>query len=669
MLNSLLLSMIAIIILSGTLSFVSFFLWFRARQRFLLDWMIGWSLNCFHFLIVIADEYRPGSFLINSLSDCLSAFSIIFLLFGILKLIQLPVSKYYWLWFLPITNSIWSFYWNLLHLPRLANFPTIVTFGLIQIIIGIILLTKNSTRKYTSINVLGWSMLLWGLHKLGQPIIGYIPNWAPYGYLISSLFAFITTISMLLLIVEEAGRESNLSKERFTTLFKYINDFILFVGLGGRIIDANQAAINKYGYSKEELLEMNIFQLCRDYDRKLIEEQLVEAGQKGLPFETVHYCKNGTRFPVEIHVVEAVIGRDRVWMSIIHDITERRQAEAILRKLHYTDSLTGLANRRYFEENLKAFDNMDYLPISIVIGDLNGLKLINDVFGYKTGDDLLKEMSRLLLNSCGPEDLVIRWGGDEFLLLLPNSNAKATEHICQKINWQCQETAFVPIRPSIALGYAIKESASQNISEAIKIADERMYRNKLLKNNSSRNAIISSLQNTLFERSYETEQHAERLKTLAFEMGRKIGLASNQMDDLALLATLHDIGKLAIPEEILSKPGSLSPKEWTVMKKHPTIGHRIIKAIPDLAHIAEAILAHHERWDGSGYPLGLQQAEIPLISRILSIVDSYDAMTNKRVYHEAISPEKALKEITRCAGSQFDPDLVKVFLEINQTNI
>lgn len=656
--------MIAIIILSGTLTFVCLFLWFRVRRKYLLDWTIGWGLYCLHFILVIINEYSPQLFLLKIFSDILTSFSVFFLLFGILKLGEKPVLKYRWLWILPIINSIWSFYWNLIDNPRLANIPAAITFGLIQVAIGTILIKKQSTRKYASELVLGWSMLLWGLHKFDHPIIRYIPQLAPFGYLLGSLFAFIATVSMLLLMIEETGQERDLSAERLSTLLKYTHDIILFVGIDGRIIDANQTALEKYGYSKEELLRLNIFQLRRNDDRKLIEEQLKALDSKGISFETLHYCKNGSSFPVEIHSIGATIGRERIWMSIINDITERKQAEIIRRKLNFTDSLTGLPNRRYLEENLNTFDNTDYLPISVVIGDMNGLKLINDAFGHKTGDQLLKEMARLLLKSCSPEDLVIRWGGDEFLLFLPNTNAKAVERLCDKIKQQCQQTSLAPISPSIALGYAIKETISQEMSKVFKLAEDRMYRNKLLENDSSRKAIILSLQNTLFERSYETEQHAERLKTLTFEIGRKIGLAANQMDDLALLATLHDIGKLAIPEEILSKPGPLSPEEWSVMKKHPDVGHRIIQDIPDLAHIAEAILAHHERWDGSGYPNGLKGTEIPLIARILSIVDSYDAMTNKRVYQEAVSHEQALAEIAACAGSQFDPDLAKLFLEM-----
>ncbi|HEX2955026.1 MAG TPA: HD domain-containing phosphohydrolase [Bacillota bacterium] len=527
-------------------------------------------------------------------------------------------------------------------------------------------MTKNFAQKYTSIKTLGWSFLLWGLYKVDLPFFRHLPYSVLWGYEIGSLFAFITAVSMILLIDEQAGRERDVSTERFSTLFKYTKDLILFIGLDGRIIDANNAAVEKYGYPKDELLKMNIFQLCCDDDCQIVDEQIHKADQEGATFETVHERKGGFPFPVEINSVGATIGGERVLMNIIRDITERKHAESLRRKLNFTDSLTGLANRRYLEENLQAFDNSDYLPISVIIGDMNGLRLINDALGHKIGDDLLKEMARLLLNSCSPEDLVIRWGGDEFLLFLPNTNAKTAEHLCQKIKLKCLETPLVPMRPSIALGYAIKESASLNVMDVIKMADDRMYRNKLLESDSSRNAIISSLQNSLFERSYETEQHAERLKTLAFELGRKIGLASNQLDDLALLATLHDVGKLAIPEEILSKPGPLSPEEWVIMMKHPSIGHRIIKAIPDMAHIAKAILAHHERWDGTGYPQGLKQTEIPLISRIISIVDSYDAMTNKRIYQEAISPEQALAEIAKCAGSQFDPDLAKVFLVIFQ---
>ena len=389
LLKDLLLSMITIIILSGTLALVSLFLWVRVRQKYLLYWTIGWSFYFIHFIFAIADEYKPGYFLLNSFADALTAFSVIMFLFGILEVGKLSVSKYRWVWILPIINSIWSFYWNYFHNSQLGNIPTSITFGIIQILMGIFLLKIKPSQKYISNRLLGFSLLLWGLHKFDRPVIRYIPYLAPYGFLIGSIFAFATAVSMLLLMVEQTGQERDISAERFSTLFQHTNDIICFFQLDGQIIDANQAAIQKYGYSKDELLGMNLYQLRGGYDNKLIDEQIAEAGKNGITFETVHYHKDGTPIPVEVHSIGALIGGQQIYMSTIRDITERKQAEAALKKMSFTDSLTGLYNRRYLEETLKIIDCEDHLPISIVIGDMNGLKFINDAFGHKTGDDLL----------------------------------------------------------------------------------------------------------------------------------------------------------------------------------------------------------------------------------------------------------------------------------------
>ena len=300
----------------------------------------------------------------------------------------------------------------------------------------------------------------------------------------------------------------------------------------------------------------------------------------------------------------------------------------------------------------------------MIIGDVNGLKLVNDAFGHNVGDELLKGMADLIAASCRKDDILVRWGGDEFLLLLAQTDYQNAEAVCRRIQSKCREGKVQHLQPSIALGYAVMEQEDQNIQDLFRIADERMYRNKLLESRSARNSIIVSLQQTLYEKSTETEQHAERLKNLALAIGDRIGMPQNQRDDLVLLAKLHDIGKIAIPEEILNKPGRLTDTEWDTMKKHPDIGYRIIQSVPDLAHVAEAVLAHHERWDGGGYPRGLKQTEIPLISRIIAIVDSFDAMTHQRVYQDGVNREAALAEIARCAGSQFDPGLAALFLKI-----
>jgi HD-GYP domain-containing protein (c-di-GMP phosphodiesterase class II) len=174
---------------------------------------------------------------------------------------------------------------------------------------------------------------------------------------------------------------------------------------------------------------------------------------------------------------------------------------------------------------------------------------------------------------------------------------------------------------------------------------------------------LSTIKTTLFEKSNETEAHAERMAALTKRLGMELSLDEPDLVSLELTATLHDIGKIGIPSNILSKPGTLTDEEWAEVKKHPEIGYRIALTIPELQGIADYILCHHERWDGKGYPQGISGDKIPLISRIVSIIDSFDAMTEDRPYRKALSKEAAIEEILKNSGTQFDPTIAKVFVE------
>lgn len=253
-------------------------------------------------------------------------------------------------------------------------------------------------------------------------------------------------------------------------------------------------------------------------------------------------------------------------------------------------------------------------------------------------------------------------GGDEFAIILPRTEEKAANAICSRIRTLCAKSDDDSIKPSIALGCATKVTEGEEIQIILKEAEDRMYRQKLLDDRSVRSHIIASLKKTLFEKSFETEAHARRMMAIAERFGSHLGLTESEQADLNLLAIMHDMGKIAVPHRILMKVSPLNDEEWEEIRKHPEAGYRIAKSSHELAPIADYILSHHERWDGRGYPQGLKEREIPRLARIISIIDTYDVMTGGRIYERAVSHEAALEEIHRCAGSQFDPHLAKLFL-------
>nr|MBC8388933.1 diguanylate cyclase [Actinomycetota bacterium] len=332
--------------------------------------------------------------------------------------------------------------------------------------------------------------------------------------------------------------------------------------------------------------------------------------------------------------------------------------------LSYHDQLTGLYNRRFAKEEIKRLDTKRQLPLSVIMGDLNSLKLTNDTFGHSKGDKMLKGTARLLKRMCRSDDILSRWGGDEFVILLPKTSITDSEEIVQRIKKECKKLIIQKIPISISIGVATKIEVGQDMDEIIIEAESNMYKNKLVEKESNASSIIFALEQALYEKSNETIEHTFRIKDFAIKLGESIKLPVNQLDELSLLASLHDIGKVAIPETILLKEGKLTEKEWAVIKRHPEIGFNIAQSSPQIIHIAKFILACHENWDGSGYPKGLTGESIPVVSRVISIADAYDVMTSERIYKKAMSKPEAIEELKRCAGTQFDPVLINKFIEI-----
>jgi len=348
---------------------------------------------------------------------------------------------------------------------------------------------------------------------------------------------------------------------------------------------------------------------------------------------------------------------------------ERKSSEEKIKYLSFHDSLTGLYNRAYFEEELERYNFPRYYPLSIVMLDVNGLKVINDTFGHSEGDRLLKHLSQVLTSVSRQGDILARIGGDEFAILLPSTTSEQAHNFCERIKQACQQDKIEPIylRLNISLGHTTQEGEYKDTATLLKEVDKKMYQDKLFNGKSREKHFLEAFRIILAERDPHTSDHARRLQELALSLGKRVGLTEYQLGNLKLLALLHDMGKIGIPDSILFKTHILTPLEWEKMREHSRIGYRMAKNIPDFAPIAQEILYHHEYWDGTGYPEGLKGEKIPLLSRIISIVDTYDVMQSRRPYKGPLSKAEALKEIKRCAGTQFDPQLVEIFLKIVKT--
>ena len=480
-------------------------------------------------------------------------------------------------------------------------------------------------------------------------------------------------------ITNEVEREQNLveseRKQRaasafLETLLDSIPDHIFYKDKHGVYLGCNKAFEAASGISRDKLVGNNDFTV---YDEKTAQifvdadRFVLDSNEKLRTEESMAYPDGGIMFTETLKTrYYDADGEVAGLIGISRDITERKREHERIEFLSVHDIMTGLYNRMYFDAELDRIDSMQALPYSLISVDIDSLKLTNDLFGHSAGDKLILQTADLLRACCG-NGIVARMGGDEFSILLPGVDEEEIKSIANKIaselGKQINENKEATVLLSISLGYVTKSRPEQTIAEITNAAEEHMYRRKLLNHKSIRSTLLSTIKELLFSKGNETKEHADRIATHAKMLGTELDLNESDLDSLELMATLHDIGKIGISNHILSKPGALDDAEWIEIKRHPEIGYRIALTIPELQGIAEYILCHHERWDGKGYPQGLTGQEIPYISRIISVLDAFDAMTADRVYRKAIPQEAALEEIRKFAGTQFDPDIVNSFIK------
>ena len=400
-----------------------------------------------------------------------------------------------------------------------------------------------------------------------------------------------------------------------------------------------------------------------DNERKVIEQNWMSLQQQSI-FQNIYFWIALLGFVLLLIIIIIVIS---VWNSSLQlAVKEKTWAlEESTKELMfktYHDELTGLYNRVYMAELLRQLEQEISLPFSIIVADLNGLKITNDTFGHETGDQMLIRVSEIIKENIKSNHAACRIGGDEIVVLMPSTAERECIDIVENIKNATLTAKEDPIKPLVALGCATMDDDNNSFSRLFKLAEDKMYANKMTNSERNYDMIISSIKNNLYENKYESQDYHERLVTMCGQMGKTLNLDKNDIENLALLAELHDIGKVGLDKELLLRQGPLTIEEWQNVKRHPELGFKIVSASTKLSHIGKGILAHHEHWDGSGYPQGLKGEEIPFIARLFSIVEAYDVMTHERSYKPTYTEERAIKELKDNSGTQFDPNLVELFI-------
>ena len=368
---------------------------------------------------------------------------------------------------------------------------------------------------------------------------------------------------------------------------------------------------------------------------------------------------------------------------------ENSQLYARAEQRSRVDELTGLFNRRHFEERVKEEISRHGRygdDFSIFLLDLDNFKTYNDIYGHPSGDTLLNHIAKVIRNSVRNADQAFRYGGDEFIVILPQTDMNDAHVVAERVRERiADEMKKREIAVTCSIGIASYPSDGVISGELVTVADTALYfakrtggdrvylSSKVLSEPlddagvyARHNGLstIYALASTVEARDPYTYGHSRRVNTYAVALAEKIGLPPDQVSRVSTAALLHDIGKIGIPDRVLNKKGKLSKEDWDAIKAHPKLGATIVGNMPNLVPCVSSILHHHERWDGGGYPEGLKGEQISIEARILAIADSFEAMSSARPYRPALCSEKVMKELQRCAGSQFDPGLVQVFIRI-----
>ncbi len=518
-------------------------------------------------------------------------------------------------------------------------------------------------------------------------------NWAPGIFSpISIINIFSSTVALILLInyfetsrreavesvfnknreLEEANLALHESRERLCLILDSTAEAIFGIDLECRCTFCNTSCLELLGLDdKNELLGTDMHELLHHSKRDgtPLPRQachIIRTCIKGAAShaeDEVFWRVNGTSFDVEYNSYPQYKDGELVGAVVtFKDNTIKRMQEQQIEYFSSHDTLTGLFNRNHFEHLVKKADIKSNLPISVIMGDLNGLKLMNDVFGHAAGDELLVRAAEAIKKVCREDELIARLGGDEFVILLPKTQEQEAQQIMARLKDFLNKEQANVIKCCMSLGCATKTTTSEHIDITLKDAENEMYKEKALNRSKTDTDMINAIIMTLYSKSPPEEQHAANVSEMCRAVGEALKLPKTECKLLRSAGFLHDIGKVSISDAILRKRSEFTHREEIEFRQHPVVGYRILNIFDSTVNLAEGVYCHHEHWDGTGYPRGLTGDEIPLMARIIAVAGRYETILNRRPGR--VNHKEALELIKKDAGSILDPALVDVFITV-----
>ncbi len=461
--------------------------------------------------------------------------------------------------------------------------------------------------------------------------------------------------------LEQANRELH------TAVLRTALDGFWLFDAKGTILEVNEAYCELSGYAKAEMLEKHVGDLEASDEPNPLLERLPRISQAGSArFESHHRSKDGRVLNVEFSVTSLGGGK---FSAFIRDVTEQRHLERQLRLLSFHDQLTGLYNRAYFDEELSRLEvGRDY-PVTLMMLDVDGLKLVNDTWGHTRGNELLQTFSRILRGVFRKSDVIARVGGDEFAVILSRTGSEEADALLKRLRAALEDHSRSSERPyhlSVSVGLSVA-AQGDSLKTVLDLADKQMYADKMRRAEEVSVSQLNFLLESLPPKDFG-EGHLTRVRAWSRQLGLTLGLPEQALADLDLTARIHDLGKVGLDDALLGKFAPMTDEEKGHLALHSVIGYRIARLFPPISRVAEFILHHHECWNGTGYPGKLAGDSIPIVSRVVSLVDTYDALIHDRPYRRALGPDQAEAEIVRLSGVQFDPQVVSAFLGLLHGN-